>query len=229
MGGMPKGFTVLVYGIPGSGTDLLAKQFATAGVGLEEVVYFSTSERAEDIFSTIGHFGWNKEIRIVDMAEEHYEHVLSKELDICRYRKEGIKLKDVKKGQKYRKVDTNMLTSLIYEVSKLKTPFRFVMNSLDFFFEYYDHGRTLSAIRTIKAHTQKSDSLALFTLFKGVYDERLQSGVEEIADCIVELELERGEQEFKRSLVIRKLRNLPERTGVFPCEISKSGIGNKTG
>ncbi len=227
MGGMPKGFTILVCGVPGSGTDLLAKQFASAGVGLEDVVYFTTNERDEDIISTIQHFGWMENIRIVNVANEYYDNVLAKELEVSRHRKEGLRLKNLKKSIEANKTDSNLLTTLIYEVSRLKPPFRLVLNSLDFFFEYHDHTRVLSAMRTIQAHTQQSDSLALFTLLKGVYDKSLESGVEEIVDCIIELEVERKGLEFKRNLVIRKLRNLPEKICVLPCEITKGGIGTK--
>ena len=47
MNGLPKGFTVLVTGPPGSGTELIAKQFAGASVRDENVVYFTTTERDE--------------------------------------------------------------------------------------------------------------------------------------------------------------------------------------
>jgi circadian clock protein KaiC len=227
MGGIPKGFTIVVAGVPGSGTDLLAKQFAAAGVGTEDVVYFATNERDEDILSTMEQFGWKKDIRIVNVAKEYYDNVLAKELEVCKYRKEGIKLKDVKKAHKDHGKDTNIMTSLIYEVSKLDPPFRLVVNSLDFFFEYYDYARVLSAIRTIKAHTQQSDSITLFTMLNNVYDTKVESGVDEVVDCIIELEMERDRSEFKRNLVIRKLRNHPEKTVVLPCRISKSGIGAK--
>jgi len=227
MEGMPNGFTTLVCGLPGSGTDLFSKQFASAGVGSEEVVYFTTTERDEDIISTIEHFHWKKDIRIVNVAEEYYNNVLAKELEISKYRKEGITLRDVKTPKEDVRADTNLLTTLTYEVSKLKPPFRLVVDSLDFFFEYYEHSRVLSAIRSIKAHTQHTESITLLTLLTGVYETKIQSGVEEIVDCIVELEREREKREFIRNLVIRKVRNHPEKTGVFPFEISRNGIGTK--
>src|SRR2546422_58711 len=135
MNGLPKGFTVLVTGPPGSGTELLAKQFAGAGVRDEIVV-----------------------------------------------------------------------------------------DSLDFFLEYYAHADVLSALRTIKAHTQHEEGVALLTMLSGVYDTRTQSGVEEIVDCIVELERVRHENEFRRYLVLRKVRNHPEKTGLYEYTITDKGI-----
>ncbi len=225
MEGIPKGFTTLMYGTPGSGTDLLAKQFATAGPDTEEAVFVTTTERDADILATIEYFGWKKDIRIINLAKEYYEKVLVKELDVSKFRKEGIRLRDVRKPKEDRKLDANLLTTLIYEVSRLKPPFRLVVHSLDFFFEYYDHSNVLSAIRTIKMHTEQSDSVTLLTLDTGVLESKVQIGIEEVVDCVLELERERDRLEFKRNLVIRKLRNHPEKTGVLPVGIGKNGIG----
>jgi KaiC/GvpD/RAD55 family RecA-like ATPase len=227
MDGVPKGFTILICGVPGSGTDLFAKQFASAGVGKENVVFFTTTETDEDIISTIEYFGWNKDIRIVNLANIYYENVLAKELEVSRFRKEGIKMKDVKKPKEDRIRDSNLLTTLVYEVSKVEAPFRIVVHSLDFFFEYHDHADVLSAIRTIKAHTQRSDSIALFTLDTDVLEKKIQIGVEEIVDSVIELERERDRLEFNRNLIIKKFRNHPEKTGILPFSLTKDGIGSK--
>ena len=37
MNGVPKGYTILVTGTPGTGVELFAKQFAAAGIGSENV------------------------------------------------------------------------------------------------------------------------------------------------------------------------------------------------
>jgi len=226
MDGLPKGFSVLVCGSPGSGTELFAKQFAAAGIGNENVVYFSTTERDEDVISTMEHFGWKADMKIVNIGTQYYENVLAKELEISKYRHEGITMKDIKKiGEKEKgRRGVNFLTSLTYEISKLKPPFRVVVDSLDFFLEYYEHSSVLSALRTIKAHTQHNEGVALVTMLTNVYDTRTQSGVEEIVDCIIELEREREKQDFKRYLVIRKVRNHPEKTGIHPYAITNEGI-----
>jgi KaiC/GvpD/RAD55 family RecA-like ATPase len=225
MDGVPKGYTTLVYGLPGSGTDLLAKQFATAGPDKEETVFVTTTERDADIMSTMEYFGWKKDIRIINLAKEYYDKVLVKELDISKFRKEGIRLRDVRKPKEDKKLDANLLTTLIYEAARLKPPFRLVVHSLDFFFEYYDHSNVLSAIRTIKMHTELSESVTLLTLDTGVLESRVQIGIEEVVDCVLELERQRDGLDFKRNLVVRKLRNHPEKTGVYPIDIGKSGIG----
>jgi len=98
------------------------------------------------------------------------------------------------------------------------------VDSLDFFLESYAPIDVLSSLRTIKMHTQRAGGLALLTMLSGVHDPRVQSGVEEIVDCIFELERVREGEVFKRYLVIRKVRNHPEKTGVHPLTLTKAGL-----
>jgi len=226
MSGLPRGFTVLVTGPPGAGTELVAKQFASAGVKDENVVYFTTTERDKDVTSTMEDFGWKADLQIVNIGKLYYESVLARRLEVSRYREEGITLKDLRATPTDRAPmrNVNFLTTLTYEFSKLKPPFRAVVDSLDFFFEYYPHADVLSALRTIKAHTQHEEGVSLLTMLSGVYDTRTQSGVEEIVDGIVELERVRQENEFRRYLVLRKVRNHPEKTGLYEYTITDQGI-----
>lgn len=230
MDGIPRGFTLLVAGPPGSGTELFAKQFASAGTDKENVVYFTTTERDQDVTSTMEHFGWKSSMKIVNIADQYYRTVLAKELEISRYRQEGITMKDIMAASKEKTEERrgiNFLTSLTYETSRLKPPFRVVVDSLDFFLEYYDHVDVLSSLRTIKAHTQHEEGVALLTMLTGVYATRTQSSVEEIVDCSIELQRERVQNAFKNYLIIRKVRNHPEMTGIYEYKITKEGITPK--
>lgn len=225
MDGLPEGLVVLVSGSPGSGTELFAKQFA-AGSGKENVVYFTTTERDDDVTTTMEHFGWKSDIKIYNIGEQYYEQVLARELEISKYREEGLKTKDIQKyvleeGGKKR---VNLLTTLTYEISKLTPPFRIVIDSLDFFLEYYIDRNVLSALRTIKTHVKHTRSMALLTMLTGVHNTRIESGVEEIVDIIIELERQRVGDEFKRNLLVRKVRNHPEKTWIHPYTITKDGI-----
>ncbi|UCD91615.1 MAG: recombinase RecA [Methanobacteriota archaeon] len=227
MEGLPQGVVILVTGSPGSGAELFAKQFASAATGKESMVYFTTTERDEDVTTTMEHFGWKSDIQTVNIGELYYERVLARELEISKYRQEGLKTKDIRKyemDEEEMRRQVNLLTSLTYEISKLKPPFRIVVDSLDFFLEYYQDRNVLSALRTIKSHIQHNRSVALFTLLTNVHDTRTESGVEEIVDVIIELERQRTGDEFKRYLLIRKVRNHPEKTGIHPYSISKEGI-----
>jgi len=225
MNGLPKGWTVLVTGPPGVGMDLFAKQFAGAGSRDETVVYFATTERDEDVVQTMEEFGWTANIRIVNIGRMYYESVLAKRLEVSRYRLEGIRWADLAAAPPDGSSrGSNLLTALTYETSKLRPPFRIVIDSLDFFLGSYDHADVLAALRTVKAHTQREEGVALVTMLSGVYDTRTQSGVEEIVDGVIELERIRDGDSFKRYVVIRKVRNHPEKTAIRAYELTKDGI-----
>jgi len=222
-GGIPKGFTVLVLGGPGSGKEFFAKQFAAAGD--EELTYVTTSERDEDIIAVMREFGWRTNFKIVNVGSQYYEHVLAKKLLVSKYRQEGITLADVRKESRSEIVrETNFLTFLAYEISKLRPPFRVVINSLDFFLENYEAIDVLSAMRTIKAHAQHQEGTVCATMLSGVYDSRIQSGLEDLADLVLELGRDRQEREFRNYLIIQKYRNYPNRTGFYFYRIDRGGL-----
>jgi KaiC/GvpD/RAD55 family RecA-like ATPase len=222
-GGIQKGSTVLVMGTPGSGTEFFAKQFASAGQ--EAVTYFTSTERDEDVLSVMREYGWRTDLKIVNVGSRYYESVLAKKLEISRFRQEGVTLSDIRK---FKEEDTmkeeNFLTFLAYEISKLDPPFRVVINSLDFFLENYESSEVLMAMRTIKAHTQHSESVTLMTMLKGVHESRIQSSIEDLADVIVELEREKVGHEFKKFITVDKVRNRPAMVGIIPLVYDKTGI-----
>ena len=222
-GGIQKGSTVLVMGTPGSGTEFFAKQFASAGQ--EAVTYFTSTERDEDVLGVMREYGWRTDLKIVNVGTKYYESVLAKKLEVSRFRQEGITLGDIRR---FRDEDSakeeNFLTFLAYEISKLAPPFRVAINSLDFFLENYESPEVLMAMRTIKAHTQHSESVTLMTMLKGVHDSRIQSSIEDLADVILELEHDKQGSEFKKFIIVQKVRNRPVMVGIIPTTFDKTGI-----
>ncbi len=222
-GGIQKGSTVLVMGTPGSGTEFFAKQFAS--VGQETVTYFTSTERDEDVLGVMREYGWRTDLKIVNVGTKYYESVLAKKLEVSRFRQEGISLGDIRR---FRDEDSakeeNFLTFLAYEISKLAPPFRVVINSLDFFLENYESSEVLMAMRTIKSHTQHSESVTLLTMLKGVHDSRIQSSIEDLADVILELEHDKQGSEFKKFIIVQKVRNRPAMVGMIPTTFDKTGI-----
>ncbi len=222
-GGILKGSTLLVMGGPGSGTEFFAKQFASAGT--EPVTYFTSTERDEDVLAVMREYGWRTDIKIVNIGRKYYEKVLARKLEVSRFRQEGITLSDIRK---FRDQDAakeeNFLTFLAYEISKLNPPFRVVINSLDFYLENYESQEVLMAMRTIKAHTQHSESVTLNTMLKGVHDSKIQSSLEDLADVIIELDREKVGHEFKKYIVVQKVRNRPAMVGIIPAIYDRTGI-----
>ncbi|UCE37866.1 MAG: recombinase RecA [Thermoplasmata archaeon] len=225
-GGLPVGFTALVSGSPGAGMELLAKQFASGGKDTKNIVYVSTTERNEDVLATMKRLGWTQDLNIINVGTRYYENVLARKLEVSKYRYEGLTREDIDAlihGAESERTE-NFLSNLTYEVSRLEPPFRLVIDSLDFFLEQHQHTDVISALRMIKAHVQHSESVAFFTLQKDVYEKRTYSGIEGVVDCIMELDTWIEKAAFKRILVIKKLRNHPERTGAFHYTIGDQGI-----
>ena len=94
-GGLPVGFTTLVSGSPGAGMELFAKQFASAGTGKENIIYVSTTERNEDVLSTMKRFGWTQDMNIINVGTRYYENVLARKLEVSKYRYEGLSKDDI--------------------------------------------------------------------------------------------------------------------------------------
>jgi len=222
-GGIEKGSTLLIMGNPGSGAEFFAKQFASTGE--EAVTYFTSTERDEDVLSIMREYGWKTDISIVNIGSKYYESVLAKKLEISRFRQEGISLSDIRRfEEKDMHKEENLLTFLSYEISKLEPPFRVVIDSLDFFLENYDSAEVLMAMRTIKAHTQRSESVTLMTMLKGVHESRIQSSIEDMADVIFELDREKEGHEYRKYVMVQKVRNRPVMVGIIPCAFDETGI-----
>lgn len=226
MKGIPRGFTVLVQGNPGSGKELFAKQFASAGIGSENVIYFPTDESDEELISTMENFRWPTDMQIINIAKMYYEKVLIKDLEASRYQQEGLTASEISKlsGLGGDREKVNFLTEMVYEISKLVPPYRVIIDSLDFFIEHYPPKNVLSAIRTIRAHTQYNNSVALFTLTRDAFERQVQSGIEAIADCIIELEIHRMASDFENRLIVKKFRNHPDLASILIYAITEHGI-----
>lgn len=226
MKGIPYGFTILVEGTPGSGKELFAKQFASAGIGSENVIYFPTDELDEEVISTMENFRWPTDLRIVNFAKMYYEKILVKDLEASRYQQEGLTASEISKlsGMGAEREKINFLTELVYEISRLVPPYRVIIDSLDFFLEHYYAKNVLSAIRTIRAHTQYNRGLTLMTLTRDAFDKSVQSGIEAIADIIIELEIHRMASDFENRLIVRKFRNHPDLASILVYAITEHGI-----
>ncbi len=225
LNGVPKGSLVVLLGTPHSGMELFAKQMAHFSGG-DNVVYFATNERTEDIIDTMNSFKWRTDIKVVNIGTQHYQRVLMRDIEASKLRHEGLSQETVEGliGQRGGKEQFNFLTELIYEISKQKPPYRVIIESYDFFLRYQSIDSAVAAIRTIKSHTQHSGGLAVVTLIKDVHDPKVQGIIESVADCVIELEVKRGEKGFEHSLIIKKLRNYPSKSRIVRYESGEKGI-----
>lgn len=226
MDGIPTGFTILVEGAPASGMELFAKQFAS-GKANEDVIYFSTAESLSEVTDTMKKYNWDTDIRIISIATEYYEKVLAKELTAAKAKREGLSMSDIAKlgaPEEKKGEEVNLLEDLVYEVSKLSGKYRVIIDSLDFFLLHYPTEDVLSAIRTIVAHIRYTKGVALFTLTKDVCEKRTETGMWASIDCIIELEIERVGTSFENRLVLRKVKNMPQKMLILIFSVTDVGI-----
>jgi len=220
---LPRGFLILVTGTAGSGTEMLAKQFA-ANAGDEKVLYVSTMERESTILKTMEKYGWKADMKVLDIASLHYDTVLKKELEISTYRQEGISVSDVKNLVLRHVKKINFMTLSLYEISKMTPPFRVVIDSLDFYFQHYGHENVISMLTTVRAHVQHNACIALVTMLKEAYPVEVHRVIEGLSDCIIELDIKYSEKGSEHYLTLRKVLNHPDKTGIYRCMIGADGI-----
>ena len=226
MDGVPRGSTLLVSGTTGSGKELFAKQFAAAGMGSENVIYFPTDESDEDLIATMKRFNWKTNLKSVNIFTQYYEKVLVRELMANRYKQEGLSAREINKfrGTVHEREKVNFLNETVYEVSRMKPPFRVVVDSLDFYLTHYPFNEVLGALQTIKAHVQYNKGLALFTISSEAFERKVQMSIEAMADIIFEMEIKKMASTFENHLLVKKVRNYPEKAAILIYAITENGI-----
>jgi len=224
--GITMGTSMMIEGSAGSGKELLAKQYASAGVGSENVVYFSTDETSDELIDTFEQYNWPTDLRIVNVGTQYFEKVLSRELQASRFKQEGLSVAELRNLGSYGSTtdQINFVADMTYEISKLKAPFRVVIDSLDFFMQYYNPIEVLSAMRTIKEYAQANGGTIMYTMSAGTCEPRIHSQIEAICDVVIELEVGRMAAEFENRLIIKKIRNHPEKAAVMIYAVTENGI-----
>lgn len=223
-GGVPQGYTILIKGAPGSGMDLFAKQFTSGAEALENVLYFSTDERLEDVVRILKQYSWPTNLDIIDIASSYFDKVLARELEISKLKRDGLTVSDLLRLIDTSRVDereeTNFLRDMTYRISDLSPPFRIVIDSLDFFLENYTTQSVISSIRTVKAHTYYNKGVTLITMVGEMYDRMTQNALDAIADIIIEMHIIQLASEYETRLIIRKVRNHPGKAAIMSYSIT---------
>jgi len=223
-GGVPQGFTILVKGAPGAGMDLFAKQFSSGAEPLENVLYFSTDERLEDVLRILKEYKWPTNIDIVDFATSYFEKVLARELEVSKLKRDGLTVSDLLKlidtATYDEREETHFLRDMTYRISDLAPPFRVIIDSLDFFLEHYPTNQVISAMRTVKAHTYYNKGVTLITLIADMHEKAVENALEAIADIIIEMNIIQFASEYETRLIIRKVRNYPGKAALMSYSIT---------
>ena len=123
---LPAGWLAVLTGPSGSGAPLLAKQFANAGVGSVPVLFYTTYERTVDVQKAFEDFGWDPTaIKVVNLADEYYERVLVRGLEVATAREKGIPLSQITAGAPADRTGSafSLTSRMLSDLATIDTPF----------------------------------------------------------------------------------------------------------
>ena len=98
-------------------------------------------------------------------------------MQASRFKQEGLSVSELRNIGQYGSTSDqiNFVADMTYEISKLRSPFRVVVDSLDFFMQYYNPIEVLSAMRTIKEYAQANGGTVMYTISEGSHETRIHS------------------------------------------------------
>jgi KaiC/GvpD/RAD55 family RecA-like ATPase len=223
---LPPGWLSLLSGTSGSGAPLLAKQFAHAGVGDVPVLFYTTYERTEDVKKAFDDFGWDPGgIKIVNLADEYFERVLVHGLEIAKAREGGISLSELvaPKPQDRTLTPFSLTNRMLSDLARIDSPFRMVVDSVDFFLEVMEPHELTTVARQIRHRCQTIGGHALLTAHSVSHDRSVFGLLQDLADLVVELRAEPRHDRFDHTLLIEKVANRPDLTHIWNAELGESG------
>jgi KaiC/GvpD/RAD55 family RecA-like ATPase len=226
-GGVLKGFTTLILGSPGSSIEILSKQIGTT----ENVLYITTEETESEVKETMGRFNWNpKNLSFFDIASIYSKNVLSgerKRISIYE-RRSNLNLKELIKES------SSGMPSLVKEEqdylaamsNKMKTTNseKIILSTLDFFLGRYDLDDVLKTLHSAKVEIAEKKGALFLIMTKGIYGDIFEKKMENMADCVLELEVLQKGSSFERFLAVKKVRNYAKKIGMARYVIDSDGF-----
>jgi KaiC/GvpD/RAD55 family RecA-like ATPase len=224
---LPPGWLGVVEGRSGSGTSLLAKQFAHAGLGRSPVLYYTTYERSDDVARAFADFGWKSEgLHAVDLAAEYYDRVLKRDIEVSRTRERGITYRDLVGAPNLpvQRRTFNLENRLLADLATIDGPFRLVLDSLDLFLELAEPAQVARVARHIRRLAQEFGGQALLVLQEEHAGATARSLLEELADVVVELKTDTAAFPPTIRVAVRKIGGRPDRTGRWELRVGPGGL-----
>jgi len=223
---LPPGWLSVLSGTSGSGAPLLAKQFAHAGVGEVPVLFYTTYERTEDVKKAFDDFGWDPgEIKIVNLADEYFERVLVRGLEIAKAREGGVSLDELVSSRPQDRALTpfSLTNRMLSDLANIDTPFRMVVDSVDFFLEVMEPHELTTVARQIRHRCQTIGGHALITAHSIAHDRSVFGLLQDLADLVFELKAEPRLDHYEHTLSVEKVANRPDLTRIWNAQLGESG------
>ena len=221
------GWLGLICGPTGSGTHLLAKQFAAEGRGSSPVLFYTTNETTANLQKSFRDYGWDPEsIRIENLDDEYFDRVLARQLEVSRTREQGLTAKQLlsEGGLAPLQRPFSLTSRILADIAKLETPFRLVVDSIDFLIEILGAAEVVTLARQIRRRAQALGGQSMLVLHPGIHDAHTTGLLEEIADVVVELNVVPDAKRGSTEILVQKLRLHPERNRRFVAEMTDNGM-----
>ncbi len=225
---LPPGWLGLLVGSASSATSLFAKQFAHAGLGSSPVLYYSVYESPTDVERAFRDFGWDPAgLKVVNLAEEYYQRVLLRDLEISRLRERGLTYSEVAGVPVSVSAPRtfNLTSRVLADLGALDSPFRLVLDSLDFLLEILEPEAVLTVARQVRHRAQTLGGMALLSIQGDIHERRTTGLLEDMADLVIELQAVPNSGGYEHRIAISKIRNHPERSRIAPVVVTATGLG----
>lgn len=223
---LPTGFLALLAGGTATGAPTLARQFARAAVGSVPVRYYTTYDRTDDLERAFRDVGADPgELTIVNLAEEYYERVLVRGLDVARARERGLSLEEL--SGEVRGIPApgpfRLADRMLADLAGIDAPFRLVIDSIDFFFEVLGPKDVLKVVREVRHCCRSVGGQALLAIH-GPRNESGQGGpLIDLADLVLEVRAEARGNRFDQTLLVEKVGYRPDLARIVPLRLGDSG------
>lgn len=231
-GGLPPGYTTLLLAPAGGGSEIFAKQFASGGKG--PCVYVSTDETEAEVRQAVKEGGWPfGKVEILDiqtafaklMLEEQGPESDRSDFDPRTFMESGDHRISAQRGP--RNAD-DYLGSLIEPYERGDRPARVVIHSLDFYLSLYPLEKVAAVLTALKAANSRVGGQLLMVVAKGAHGDKAERRLELLADCLIELEVNRKGTTFERFFLVKKVKNRPNSVGVSTYALDTTGFTLET-
>ena len=233
-GGLDPGSLILLVEPSGAGGEIFAKQFAggPAPASPGRSMYFSTEESEREIVRALDRFHFAGQPRILSLSDIHSRRVLETKGGGAMGRtlrpvatQELLSSDSADLLQRSGTVGEDYLDELIRPYTSGSPPTRLTIHSIDFFLGLYGADRVVETLTALKAANSEVGGLVLVVLTSNpMHRAGTEGQLERIADCLIELEFHRRGAEFEKFLLVKKVRNKYQGTGVAPYQVTERGF-----
>ncbi len=179
---------------------------------------------------TFSDFGWDSDgIDVVNLAEEYYERVLVRGLEVARARERGLTLAEVEGGDRHahRPTPFRLTDRMLSDLAAIEGPFRLVVDSMDFFHEVLEPHDVTTVVRQIRHRCQTLGGQALLTVHVPRREGGLAGSLADLADLTLDLRAEAKGTHYQHTLAVEKVGHRPDLARLWTAEFRDGGWGVK--